>query len=203
MLRGYMLDGPWARGLYPDTQAGTVMLKTETTGLIVVDVQGRLARIVQDSDTVIGNIGLLIQGVRILELPVIWLEQNPDKLGPTVEELQPLLRPGRPIPKMTFDGCGAPDCVRAIQESARTQWLLCGIETHICVYQTAMSLLGLGHEVELVRDCVSSRAQTNTDLAVAKMAGKGVGMTSLEMCLYELLGDCRAPEFKELLRLVR
>lgn len=170
---------------------------------MVVDVQGKLARIVQDSDAVIRNISLLIQGARILELPIIWLEQNPDRLGPTVEELQPVLQPGCPIPKMTFDGCGAPDCVRAIRESGRTQWLICGIETHICVYQTAMSLLGMGHKVELVTDCVSSRSQANTDLAVAKMAGNGVGMTSLEMCLYELLGDCRAQEFKDILRLIK
>lgn len=179
------------------------MLDRATTGLIVVDVQGKLARIVKDSDTVIRNIATLIQGARIFHLPIIWLEQNPEKLGPTVEELQPVLQPGQPIPKYTFDGCGAPDCVRAIRESGRTQWLLCGIETHICVYQMAMSLLGLRHEVELVRDCVSSRTQANTDMAVAKMASKGVGMTSLEMSLYELLGDCRAPEFKDLLRLVR
>jgi nicotinamidase-related amidase len=179
------------------------MLKPKTTGLMVVDVQGKLARIVQDSDAVIRNISLLIQGARILELPIIWLEQNPDRLGPTVEELQPVLQPGCPIPKMTFDGCGAPDCVRAIRESGRTQWLICGIETHICVYQTAMSLLGMGHKVELVTDCVSSRSQANTDLAVAKMAGNGVGMTSLEMCLYELLGDCRAQEFKDILRLIK
>lgn len=179
------------------------MLKPEATGLIVVDVQGKLARIVHDSDTTIRNIGLLIQGAAILDLPVIWLEQNPDRLGPTVDELQPFLQPGRPIPKMTFNGCGAPDCVRAIADSGRTQWLLCGIETHICVYQTAMSLLGMGHEVELVADCVSSRNPANTTLALKKLVAKGAGLTCIEMCLYELLGDCTAGSFKDILRLIR
>lgn len=179
------------------------MLKPESTGLIVVDVQGKLARIVQNSDTVISNIGTLIQGARILDLPVLWLEQNPDRLGPTVEELQPFLQPGSPIPKMTFDGCGAPDCVQAIRASGRTQWLLCGIETHICVYQTAMSLMGMGHEVELVTDCVSSRSPAHKELALTKLNAQGAGQTCIEMCLYELLGACTHEKFKEILRLIK
>ncbi|CAG36448.1 conserved hypothetical protein [Desulfotalea psychrophila LSv54] len=179
------------------------MLTRENTGLIVVDIQGKLAGLVQDSARLIVNTTLLIKGVKALNLPILWLEQNPEKLGGTVPEIASALSPNRPIPKYTFDACGAEAFIQAVQESNITKWLVCGIEAHICVYQTVLSLLELGHEVELVCDCVSSRTTFNKELAIAKLTSKGAGMTGLEMCLYELVADCRAAEFKEILRLIK
>lgn len=82
-------------------------------------------------------------------------------------------------------------------------WLVCGIEAHICVYQTALSLRQSGYRVELVTDCVSSRAAANKALALAKLTANGVALTGLEMCLYEMVEDCRAPEFKDILTLIK
>ena len=80
---------------------------------------------------------------------------------------------------------------------------MCGIEAHICVYQTAMGLLELGYKVQVVGDCVSSRTALNKDLAIRRLTDAGIQITGLEMSLYELVKDCRAPEFKFILSLIR
>lgn len=179
------------------------MLTRDDTGLIVVDIQGKLANIVHDSEKLITNTVALIKGAKALGLPILWLEQNPEKLGATIQEIGDALTPLEPISKYTFDGCGSRQFEDALKQSEATKWLVCGIETHICVYQTVSSLIRLGYEIELVTDCVSSRALSNKQLAIEKLTGKGVGMTSVEMSLYELLGDCRASEFREILRLIK
>jgi nicotinamidase-related amidase len=180
-----------------------MLLKKVNTGLIVVDIQGKLAQIVHDSDQVIARTTTLIRGAQALNLPILWLEQNPDKLGATVPAIRDVLAPHEPITKYTFDACGEKNFIKALQKSKVNQWLVCGIEAHICVYQTVASMVNLGHSVELVCDCISSRTEFHKELAIAKLSAKGVGLTSVEMCLYELVADCRTPEFKEILRLVK
>ena len=179
------------------------MLNKNNTGLIVVDVQGKLARIVNDSDLLIENCAKLIKGAQILGLPIVWLEQNPEKLGATVEELSTLLSEQKAITKFTFDGYAEPEVMQAIHRADIETWLVCGIETHICVYQTAMSLIKQNYEVQLVEDCVSSRTIQNKQLGINKLASQGAQLTGLEMCLYELVKDCRKPEFKAVLSLIK
>ena len=179
------------------------MLTRDDTGLIVVDIQGKLANIVHDSEQLIANTVALIKGAKALNLPILWLEQNPEKLGTTTPEISNALTPLEPIAKYTFDGCGSTLFDKAVKQSNVTKWLVCGIETHICVYQTVSGLIRLGYEIELVSDCVSSRVLSNKALAISKLAAKGVGMTSVEMCLYELVGDCRASEFRQILKLIK
>lgn len=179
------------------------MLAKENTGLVVIDIQGKLANIVNDSELLISNTVKLIKGAHALELPILCLEQNPEKLGITAPKLRDVLAPIKPISKYTFDACKEQLFIQTVQNSHISKWLVCGIETHICVYQTALSLLNAGFDVELVSDCVSSRTAFNKELAISKLASKGVGITSVEMCLYELVGDCRAAEFKEILGLIK
>ena len=179
------------------------MLDANDTGLLVVDIQGKLARIVHDSKTVLANTAKLVRGAQILGLPILWLEQNPEKLGGTVDEISALLPDQRPITKYTFDACREPAFVAAVQNAGVRTWLVCGIETHICVYQTSLHLYDLGYGVELVGDCITSRAAANRELAIARLAAKGVGITGLEMCLYELAVDCRAACFRPILELIR
>ncbi|MFA0486195.1 hydrolase [Vibrio sp. 10N.222.55.B11] len=179
------------------------MLMKQNTGLVVVDVQGKLARLVDDSDALISNCGKLIEGVQVLGLPIVSLEQNPEKLGPTVSELNDLLGEAKPIPKFTFNACDEPKFVEAVQAKDVDTWLVCGIEAHICVYQTTMGLLELGYNVQVVGDCISSRTALNKDLAIRRLTDAGIQITGLEMSLYELVKDCRAPEFKSILSLIR
>ncbi|MEZ8481782.1 hydrolase [Vibrio splendidus] len=179
------------------------MLMKQNTGLVVVDVQGKLARLVDESDTLTSNCGKLIKGAQVLGLPIVSLEQNPEKLGATVDELNALLGGAKPIPKFTFNACNEPQFVEAVQAKDVDTWLVCGIEAHICVYQTAMGLLELGYNVQLVGDCISSRTVLNKDLAIRRLMDAGIQITGLEMSLYELVKDCRAPEFKSILSLIR
>ncbi|EEX92115.1 isochorismatase family protein [Vibrio orientalis] len=179
------------------------MLSRDKTGLIVVDVQGKLARLVYDSETLVSNCSKLIVGARALGLPIVLLEQNPEKLGETVEELRVPLGEVNPITKFTFNACESPDFLATIKDMDVDTWLVCGIEAHICVYQTAKGLVELGFNVELVNDCVSSRTLSNVQLGINRLKESGVGISGLEMCLYELVKDCRAAEFKQVLSLIR
>jgi nicotinamidase-related amidase len=179
------------------------MLIQENTGLIVVDIQGKLARLVHDSDILISNCVKLIKGAKALDLPIITLEQNPDKLGSTVEELNILLSDTPHISKFTFDACAEPKFMNEIHAANTNTWLICGIEAHICVYQTALHLQQSGLRVQLVSDCISSRTQANKDLAINKLINRKIDISGLEMCLYELVKDCRSKQFKEILNLIR
>ncbi|MFH4724600.1 isochorismatase family protein [Vibrio diabolicus] len=180
------------------------MLSKGNTGLIVVDVQGKLATLMHESNALIENITKLVKGAKALDLPILWLEQNPERLGPTAEPIREVLESTHlPITKYTFDGCKEATFKVAVENAKVDTWLVCGIESHICVYQTAVSLRQSGYRVELVTDCVSSRAAANKALALAKLTANGVVLTGLEMCLYEMVEDCRAPEFKEILALIK
>lgn len=145
----------------------------------------------------------LVQGAQALGLPILWLEQTPDKLGGTVEEIASLLHGLQPISKTTFNACDEPLFTQAIQTSMKRNWLICGIEAHICVYQTAAQLKKLGHSVHLVTDCISARTAANKQLAINKLASRGVELTSLEMCLYEIVQDSKASEFRTILHLIK
>ncbi|EGR0397567.1 TPA: isochorismatase family protein [Vibrio parahaemolyticus] len=180
------------------------MLSKGNTGLIVVDVQGKLATLMHESDALIENITKLVKGAKAIDLPILWLEQNPERLGPTAEPIREVLESTHlPITKYTFDGCKEATFNVAVENAKVDTWLVCGIESHICVYQTAVSLRQSGYRVELVTDCVSSRTAANKALALAKLTANGVVLTGLEMCLYEMVEDCRAPEFKEILALIK
>ncbi|MCZ2369300.1 hydrolase [Vibrio diabolicus] len=180
------------------------MLSKGNTGLIVVDVQGKLATLMHESNALIENITKLVKGAKALDLPILWLEQNPERLGPTAEPIREVLESTHlPITKYTFDGCKEATFKVAVENAKVDTWLVCGIESHICVYQTAVSLRQSGYRVELVTDCVSSRTAANKALALTKLTANGVVLTGLEMCLYEMVEDCRAPEFKEILALIK
>ncbi|AWK06205.1 hydrolase [Flavobacterium crocinum] len=179
------------------------MLTQENTGLIIVDVQGKLARIVQESEKMIANLEKLIRGCQILSVPIIYLEQNPNGLGNTVPELEKLLANQKAIEKYTFNAFENEEFQQTVLKANKKQWLVCGIETHICVYQTAMGLLAHNFEVEIVADCVSSRSKESVDLALQKMQQKGINLTNVEMCLYELVKDSRNENFKAILNLIK
>ncbi|HDY7745059.1 TPA: isochorismatase family protein [Vibrio vulnificus] len=179
------------------------MLEKEKTGLIVVDVQGKLAQMVDQSEQMINNITKLIEGAKQLALPIIWLEQIPENLGATVAPIANALQEHKPLHKSTFSGCGTKAISDAIQASNVQQWLLCGIEAHICVYQTAVDLKHMGYQVEVVTDCVSSREPQNKALSLRKFEANGIGLSGLEMALFELMRDGRCPEFKQLLPLFK
>ena len=179
------------------------MLNKEDTLFVLVDVQGKLAKMVHESEQLIGNLKNLIQGLRIIGIPVLWLEQYPEGLGATNEELTEHLAGMSPIRKITFDACKNPSFLKAVEETGRRQVLIGGIETHICVYQTAFGLQSLGYEVHVVADAVSSRTLLNKEIGLNRMKSEGMAITSVEMALYELLQIAQGEEFKQILKLIK
>lgn len=179
------------------------MLTQENTGLILIDVQGKLARIVHENEKLVLNLEKLIKGCKIFSIPIIWAEQNPKGLGATLPELSKLMEDQKPLEKYTFNAFENENFRNAIIDSGRKKWLICGIEAHICVYQTAMGLLSNNFEIEIVTDCVSSRSKENIAVALKKLENKGANITTVEMCLYELVKDSRRDVFKEILTLIK
>jgi nicotinamidase-related amidase len=178
------------------------MLTRENAVLLVVDVQGKLARLMHEAEALFDTLARLVRGAKVLEVPVVATEQNPPGLGPTVGEVAPLL-PAPPIPKMAFSCCGEPVLMAALEATGRRQVLLAGIEAHICVYQTARDLRVRGYEVHVVADAVSSRAVRNRDIGLAKMQAAGAEVTSVETALFEMLTVAEGPRFKQVLEIVR
>jgi nicotinamidase-related amidase len=179
------------------------MLTTEKTVLIVIDVQGKLAQLMHNREALFQNLQKIIKGIQVLKIPIIWVEQNPVGLGPTIPEISALMPGIGPISKMCFSTCRNPEFMKALNATERKQILIVGIEAHICVYQTAIELLNLDYEVEIVTDGVSSRTPENRDVALTKMRDAGVGITSVEMALFELIGAAEGAQFKEIAKIVK
>jgi nicotinamidase-related amidase len=179
------------------------MLNVEKCCLAVVDVQGKLADLMDRKDTLFANIEVLIRMARGLKMPILWCQQNPSRLGPTVERIAVLLEGIGPIDKMTFSCGGDSRFVEQLRVTGATDVILCGIETHVCVYQTAIDLLDRGLGVHVVADAVSSRAPANRELALARMRDAGAVLTCTEMVLFELLRTAEHPKFRDLSRLIR
>lgn len=178
------------------------MLQRYDTGLMIIDVQGKLAELMYGSDDLLRQLRMLIEGAGQLELPIVWMEQLPDKLGPTRHEIRDLL-PGQPLIKKTFSGMANLDIAAAVRSHGCRTWLVAGIEAHICVYQTVAQLMEQGYQVDLVTDAVSSRTLSNREIGIQRMAALGAGLTSVEMALMELQQIAEGDVFRKLVQLIK
>ena len=178
------------------------MLGRDETALVVIDVQVKLMRAIHAREALVESLGKLVRGMAVLDVPIVWTEQNPDGLGPTVPEIAELL-PGRPISKLSFSCCGEPAFADAVERLGRGQLVLAGIESHVCVWQTAADLLAMGREVHVCADAVSSRTPENKAIGLQKARDAGAALTSVEAALFELLGVADGPAFKQILQIVK
>jgi len=179
------------------------VLDIENSCLVVVDIQGKLARLMHNKEDLFKNICILIKAAKILDIPILWCQQVPDVLGPTVPAIAELLTNNTPINKTSFSCCGKETFNKKLSELNRNQVLLCGIETHVCVYQTAVDLLKKEKEPHLIADAVSSRTLENKKIALEKMVTLGINITSTEMVLFELLRTAEHPQFKHIAKLIK
>lgn len=178
------------------------MLTKEETVLVIIDVQGKLAQIVDESEKVIQNIINVVKGVNVLDVPVLWLEQYPKGLGPTVKSIAEEIK-GEPIEKITFSAYDTVEFRQQLEALGRKKVLIAGIETHICVYQTVAHLLAEGYEVEVLADCVSSRTKGNRDIGLQKMIQLGANITSVEMALFEMQKIAKGDAFKAISSIIK
>ena len=165
----------------------------------MVDAQEAFRPAVLDFERVVRNAGVLVQGARALGLPVVATEQYPKGLGRTVPEVAEHLDGVEPIEKVCFSAAAAD----GFDTGGRRQALVCGIEAHVCVSQTAHDLLARGLDVHVARDAVSSRTEENREVGLRKMEAAGAVVTSVETALFELLGAAGSDEFKAVQRLVK
>jgi nicotinamidase-related amidase len=181
------------------------MLTLENTCLVVVDIQEKLLKVMQDRDRVVSNAAILIKIAQALDIPILWCQQVPDVLGPTVHDLWGLFTKAgmEPIDKTTFSCCGNEAFMKRIDELQSQTAIVCGIESHVCVFQTAMDLIQHGLYVHVVADAVSSRTNENKQIGLHRMAKEGAVVTSTEMLLFELLRDSKHPKFRELAKLIK
>lgn len=177
------------------------MLSRENTILIVVDIQGSLARVMDEQAFLIENNQKLIKGMHVLGIPVIVTEQSP--LGTTIPEIADLLPGVRAITKEAFSCCAEGKFISALKAMNRKQVLMTGIEAHVCVYQTAMDLLAMGYEVQVAADAVSSRTARNREIGIRKLTDGGAILTSAEMALFELLKTAADPKARDLFKIIK
>ena len=179
------------------------MTKERKTAVVLIDVQGKLAQIMNNSEELFKNIVILIKGAQLLDIPIIWTEQLPDKLGATADRISNLLRKQKPIIKSEFSCVKNEEFSILLEKKKYNHFLLCGIETHVCVYQTAKDLLNLGHEVELIVDGVSSRKELNKNIGIEKTSSLGGKVTCVEMLLFEKQEIAVGIKFRELIQIVK
>ena len=171
--------------------------------LFIVDIQARLAPAVHGADTIIARTRLLMEAASRLEVPITVSEQYPQGLGPTDERLQPLPNTAHVFPKIAFSVAKDPAVAEHLRGLGRRQVLLAGMETHICVLQTALGLKEQGYEVAVIADAVGSRLPERKALGLERMRAHEIDVADSEMVLFEWLGEAGTPVFRELSRLIR
>ena len=175
------------------------VLDRERTALVVVDVQEAFRPHVLAFEDTARASATLVQAAKVLGLPVVVTEQYPQGLGDTVPELAEHLDGIERLPKVCFSAAQAD----GFELGGRDQALVCGIESHVCVSQTAHDLIDRGVEVHVATDAVSSRTVENKEVGLHKMETAGAVLTSVETALFELVGAAGSHEFKQIQRLVK
>ena len=179
------------------------MLDPKSTVLVIIDVQGKLAQIMHDRDTLFNNLHVLVSGVKLLNIPIVWMEQVPDKLGSTIPEIKDVLIDQKPIIKDVFSCMKNEEFNNQIKRINPNDIILAGIESHVCVYQTAMDLLEKKYNVHIVADAISSRISENKELGIERMILEGAMQTSVEMLLFEIQGEAKGDRFRQISKLVK
>ena len=177
------------------------LMEAADTALLVVDMQERLLGAIAGRERLVWNIGRLLRGAAVLGVPAAATEQYPEKLGPTVPELAEHLDP--PPGKLTFSCGECGDIFRRWQDEDRHRVLVCGMETHVCVGQTAMDLMAAGFRVYLAVDALASRFNTDHDVALQRMESAGATLTTVEAALFEWCRVAGTPEFKQISALAK
>jgi nicotinamidase-related amidase len=180
-------------------------LDANQCALVVIDMQEKLLNAAQNREELVRNCRLLIRLAHILEIPVLVTTQYSRGLGATAGEITELLPGVQPLDKMEFGCFGLEEFRSSLHElpGHRTTLLLCGMESHICVMQTALGALENGYIVHVASDAVSSRTDWNWRLGLERMESAGCVISSTEMMMYELLRRSGSAEFKEMLKYIK
>lgn len=173
--------------------------------LLIIDIQQRLAGAMPEQalHSVVKHTGLLLKAAGLLDIPVVRTEQYPAGLGQTLDEIRQHITHDTCLEKTCFSCCGAAGFEQTLKNSGRRQVILSGMETHVCVLQTALELKATGYEVFVVDDAVCSRDKHNHKNALWRLSQAGIVISNTESVLFEWLRDAGHPHFKAISQLLR
>jgi nicotinamidase-related amidase len=177
-------------------------LTADTSTLLVIDVQEKLLVKMPDAAALVRNVGFLIDVATLLGVPVVATEQYPKGLGPTTADLTRRLQVNSHS-KTTFSSCGVAGVVDELRSSGRKKIVVAGMETHVCVMQTALDLLDAGWNVFIPVDAVQARFAIDHDLALRRLESAGATLTTAEATAFEWLGNAEHPQFKAVSKLIQ
>ncbi|MGB8510658.1 MAG: hydrolase [Pyrinomonadaceae bacterium] len=179
-------------------------LDLKQAALVIIDMQESFRGAISDFADTSARIALVAHAAQLLGLPLVVTEQYPKGLGHTAGEILAVLPAAlQPVEKTAFSSCGAQAFVAQLERTSARQVILCGIEAHICVNQTAHDLLARGYKVHLLTDCITARSAHNRQVGLAKMQQSGALPSSTELALFELMRDARHEQFKAIQRLIK
>ena len=180
-----------------------IILSREKSALLLIDIQEKILAVMHDKEKVISNSLKLIKGFKALNIPIFYTEQYPKGLGSTAEPLLTELEGLSAIQKMSFSCSGAGNFFTRLIDNNVSQVVIAGIESHVCVQQTALDLIANGFQVDITADAVSSRNEIDYKFALERMRSHRVEITTTEAVLFELLNVCGTDEFKEISKIVK
>ena len=170
---------------------------------VVIDIQEKLLPHISEKEDVVKNTGILIQGLKELGIPVMVTEQYKKGLGETVEEIAKQIEEFPHYEKVSFSCCDDPRFAESLELSSKRDVIIAGIESHVCVLQTAIDLKQRGFHPYVVANCISSRSTADKQFALIRMQQEGIYITTYEAILFELARKSGTDEFKAISRLVK
>lgn len=179
------------------------LISRENAVLVVIDVQEKLFPLISDGEKILENMRKLIQFARIISMPIVLTEQYPKGLGPTIPEIRDLIPNIQPVEKVEFSCFGSEEFREIIKRLNAKSLIIVGIETHICVMQTAIEGVKEGFKVCVVSDATSSRNPEDKSAALERLRDNDIIVASTEMLIYELLKRAGTQEFREALKLIK
>ena len=179
------------------------LIQKEKCALLVIDIQEKILPAIFDSERVITNSLKLINGFKIMNVPVFLTEQYPKGLGHTDSRILAALPDIIPIEKMTFSCYGSEEFVDKLKVNNISQVAICGIESHVCVVQTALDLIANDFQVFVASDAVSSRKLFDFEMSLRRMGANGAEISLTESILFEILNVCGTDEFRSVSKLVK
>jgi len=178
-------------------------ISRENSAGLLIDIQGKLFPHMDQKEALLRKCIILIEGLKVLEVPLVVTEQYPKGLGATVDDLATLVAGEPHVEKITFSCCDEPAVLKTDPIQNRKTIIICGIEAHVCVLQTVVDFLAAGYTAVVVEDCISSRSPEDKRVAVERMRTEGAIITTCESILFELARVAGTEEFKAISRLVK
>jgi len=179
------------------------LLQKEKSALLIIDIQEKILPVIWESQRVIDNTLKLINGFNILNVPVYYTEQYAKGLGHTELKIKSALENIQPINKMTFSCCGNDNLLIDLKQNSIENIVVCGVESHVCVLQSALDLIANGFHVHIASDAVSSRRKFDFEIALRRMEKNGAHISLTESILFEMLNVCGTDEFKMISKIIK